>query len=48
MSGEKDFFADMVVQAVSRLDPATLDLKMIGMKKVGALGGAGYVCVCVE
>jgi T-complex protein 1 subunit eta len=35
VSGEKEFFADMVVTAVTRLDPATLDLKMIGMKKVG-------------
>eukprot|EP00877_Chromochloris_zofingiensis_P005140 jgi/Chrzof1/14627/Cz09g09290.t1 len=37
VSGEKDFFAEMVVEAVSRLDPATLDLKMIGIKKV--IGG---------
>ncbi len=37
MSGEKEFFADMVVEAVSKLDPSTLDLKMIGIKKV--IGG---------
>lgn len=36
VSGEKQFFAEMVVEAVSKLDPATLDLRMIGMKKVGA------------
>lgn len=34
VSGEKDFFAQMVVDAVSVLDPATLDLRMIGTKKV--------------
>jgi T-complex protein 1 subunit eta len=34
VSGEKEFFAQMVVDAVSRLDPATgLDLRMIGVKK---------------
>ena len=37
VSGEKAFFAEMVVDAVSRLDPATLDLKMVGIKKV--IGG---------
>ncbi len=39
VSGEKEFFSEMVVTAVSRLDPSTLDLKMIGMKKVGAAAG---------
>ncbi len=34
MSGEKEFFAHMVVDAVSKLDPQTLDLRMIGIKKV--------------
>ena len=34
MSGEKEFFAQMVVDAVSKLDIQTLDLKMIGIKKV--------------
>jgi hypothetical protein len=34
VSGERDFFANMVVDAVRYLDLATLDLKMIGMKKV--------------
>lgn len=34
VSGEKEFFADMVVDAVKSLDPSTLDLKMIGIKKV--------------
>lgn len=34
VSGEKHFFAEMVVDAVSRLDPATgHDLRMIGIKK---------------
>ena len=36
VSGEKEFFAKLVVDAVSVLDPQTLDLKMIGVKKVGA------------
>lgn len=35
VSGEKEFFAQVVVDAVSKLDPQTLDLKMIGIKKVG-------------
>lgn len=34
VSGEKEFFAQMVVDAVSVLDPNTLDLKLIGIKKV--------------
>ncbi len=34
MSGEKEFFANLVVDAVLRLDLQTLDLRMIGMKKV--------------
>ncbi|KAG2449082.1 hypothetical protein HYH02_005831 [Chlamydomonas schloesseri] len=34
VSGEKEFFAQMVVDAVSTLDPSTLDLKMVGIKKV--------------
>lgn len=34
VSGERDFFAQMVVAAVTALDPSTLDLKMVGMKKV--------------
>jgi hypothetical protein len=46
VSGEKEFFSEMVVSAVTRLDPSTLDLKMIGMKKVrqggwGVGAGAG-------
>lgn len=36
MSGEGEFFARMVVDAVSRLDPATLDMSMLGIKKVHA------------
>lgn len=32
--GEKDFFASMVVDAVSTLDERTLDLSMLGVKKV--------------
>lgn len=34
VSGERDFFAEMVVNAVMRLDPDSLDLRMLGMKKV--------------
>ena len=34
VSGEKDFFAKMVVDAVSALDPETLDLSLLGVKKV--------------
>ena len=34
VSGEKEFFANLVVDAVSVLDPQTLDLRMIGIKKV--------------
>lgn len=34
VSGEKEFFADMVVSAVSCLDPVMLDLNLIGIKKV--------------
>jgi len=34
IAGEKDFFARMVVDAVAKLDQETLDLKMIGVKKV--------------
>ena len=33
VSGEKEFFANLVVDAVLRLDLQTLDLRMIGMKK---------------
>ena len=43
VSGEKDFFANMVVEAVSVLDAATLDLRLIGMKKVRS--GCGLVVV---
>jgi T-complex protein 1 subunit eta len=34
VSGEKEFFACMVVDAVSVLDPVSLDLGMLGVKKV--------------
>ncbi len=34
VSGEKEFFAKMVVDAVSKLDPATLDMSLLGVKKV--------------
>jgi T-complex protein 1 subunit eta len=34
VSGERDFFAAMVVDAVSALDPETLDMSLLGMKKV--------------
>lgn len=38
VSGEKEFFAEMVVEAVTRLDPATLDMNMLGTKKVCSSG----------
>jgi T-complex protein 1 subunit eta len=34
VSGEKEFFAKMVVDAVSKLDLATLDMSLLGVKKV--------------
>ena len=34
VSGEKEFFSEMVVDAVKHLDPQTLDLAMLGIKKV--------------
>lgn len=34
VSGEKEFFAKMVVDGVSALDPDTLDLSLLGIKKV--------------
>ena len=34
VSGEKEFFSEMVVDAVMHLDPHTLDLAMMGIKKV--------------
>lgn len=34
MSGEKDFFANMVVDAVHSLDQEGLDLSLLGVKKV--------------
>eukprot|EP00890_Picochlorum_soloecismus_P001132 jgi/Picsp_1/2019/NSC_05485-R1_protein len=34
VSGEKEFFATMVVDAVTMLDPMSLDLRMLGTKKV--------------
>jgi T-complex protein 1 subunit eta len=34
VSGEKEFFAEMVVDAVRVLDPELLDLNMLGIKKV--------------
>ena len=34
VSGEKEFFGTMVVDAVTKLDPRTLDLRMLGVKKV--------------
>ena len=46
VSGEKEFFAQMVVDAVSKLDPQTLDLKMIGIKKVRGVMGV-CTCMCV-
>ena len=49
VSGERDFFAKVVVDAVTKLDPETLDLRMLGIKKVQVRGnqaskvGAGNV-----
>ena len=34
VSGEGEFFARMVVDAVTKLDPSTLDLRMLGVHKV--------------
>lgn len=34
VSGEREFFGEMVVNAVTRLDTSTLDLRMLGVKKV--------------
>jgi T-complex protein 1 subunit eta len=34
VSGERDFFAKMVVDAVTTLDPQSVDLRMLGIKKV--------------
>ena len=34
VSGEREFFGKMVVDAVMKLDPRTLDLRMLGVKKV--------------
>lgn len=34
VSGEGEFFGRMVVDAVSKLDPVSLDLRMLGVKKV--------------
>jgi len=46
VSGHKDFFANMVVDAVLSLDEAAPNLEMIGMKKVP--GGALQESVLVE
>lgn len=43
VSGEREFFAQMVVDAVTALDASTLDLKMIGMKKVRPCSSAASV-----
>ena len=37
VSSEKEFFAEMVVNAVQKLDPSLLDQRLIGIKKV--IGG---------
>ena len=42
VSGERDFFAKMVVDAVTKLDPASVDLRMLGIKKVQV--GGHSVC----
>ena len=40
VSGERDFFAKMVVDAVTTLDPRSVDLRMLGIKQVQV--GAGW------
>ena len=44
VSGERDFFAHMVVEAVTKLDPETLDLRMLGIKKVQVMQGGLTSC----
>jgi len=34
VSGEREFFGTMVVDAVTKLDPRSVDLRMLGVKKV--------------
>lgn len=43
VSGERDFFAKMVVDAVTTLDPESLDLRMLGIKKVQVRGAGGWM-----
>ncbi len=45
VSGEKEFFGRMVVDAVCTLDPTKQDLRMLGIKKVqgGSLGDSFLV-----
>ena len=38
VSGERDFFAEMVVDAVSALDVETLDMSLLGVKKASRSG----------
>ena len=47
MSGEKEFFANLVVDAVSKLDIKTLDLRMVGMKKVQVRAGHTHLGCCL-
>ena len=47
VSGEKEFFANLVVDAVSKLDIKTLDLRMVGMKKVQVRTGHTHLGYCV-
>ena len=44
VSGEKEFFSEMVVDAVKHLDPQTLDLAMLGIKKVTLWYWAAAAC----
>jgi hypothetical protein len=44
VSGERDFFASMVVDAVTRLDPDALDLRMLGIKKVQVRRPCRHLC----
>ncbi len=42
VSGERDFFAKMVVDAVTTLAPGSLDLRMLGIKKVQVREAGGW------
>ena len=45
VSGEKQFFAEMVVDAVNSLDSKVMDLSLLGIKKVISFPVCVGVCV---